>query len=303
MGDKMRFRDSQDMRLVCQRGGFTLIELLVVISIIAMLMSILMPALGKVREAARATLCLTNVRRIALAGYMYTVENNGFYPAFRMTVRYLGDSEPFVNSYGRAKPRWPWFFDHGIGPVIDPTPYVQSKGETFNDNDTLIMTNDRFMCPSFKHPGFDKRDIRNGSYGYNYQYFGNSRDIDGRYVNFPVAQDSLSNPVGTVIIADSRGAGIPHGIHSYTLDPPKLARSFGAYRFANRKESSLQAQHSPAEGRHDGKACVGFADSHAEKLSLEELGYVIGDDGVVVADDPDGSNRMWTGTGRDEVEY
>ncbi|MGE4286803.1 MAG: type II secretion system protein, partial [Phycisphaerae bacterium] len=43
--------------------GFTLIELLVVISIIAMLMAIMMPALGKARESARMTLCKTNLKQ------------------------------------------------------------------------------------------------------------------------------------------------------------------------------------------------------------------------------------------------
>ena len=58
--------------------GFTLIELLVVISIIALLMAILMPALARVRAIARAVVCQSNQKQFGLAWAMYTENNNGF---------------------------------------------------------------------------------------------------------------------------------------------------------------------------------------------------------------------------------
>jgi prepilin-type N-terminal cleavage/methylation domain-containing protein len=71
---------------VYKKKAFTLIELLVVISIIALLVGILLPALGRAREAAMNAISSSNVRQILIGAHSYAADNNGYtpmmYPAF-----------------------------------------------------------------------------------------------------------------------------------------------------------------------------------------------------------------------------
>ena len=106
-------------------SAFTLVELLVVISIIALLLSILMPALNRVREQAKSVMCKTNLRTIGQAEMLYAQENkeqlvlirfdrpnnSGYYWAAQLWAVYNGiKAIPTANQYSThppiKRPKW-----------------------------------------------------------------------------------------------------------------------------------------------------------------------------------------------------
>ncbi len=94
---------------IAKSNGFTLIELLVVISIIALLVGILLPALGAARKAARSSVCLSNERQIGVAIGAYSSTNNDFIPLFRgFNIPWENVPAAYIQGYGNTPAHWYW---------------------------------------------------------------------------------------------------------------------------------------------------------------------------------------------------
>jgi prepilin-type N-terminal cleavage/methylation domain-containing protein/prepilin-type processing-associated H-X9-DG protein len=134
-------------------GGFTLIELLVVIAIIAILASLLLPALSNAKERALRSKCLSNLRQVGLACRMYAEENGD-----RLPVNTAGywpwdlDNVTFSNLLRQGFQRWilycpsyvgageDWWWNWGTG-AFTPIGYIPTFKVTVGGGVLLMATN------------------------------------------------------------------------------------------------------------------------------------------------------------------
>jgi prepilin-type N-terminal cleavage/methylation domain-containing protein/prepilin-type processing-associated H-X9-DG protein len=208
--------------------AFTLIELLTVVAIIGVLAAILIPAVGRVRESARASRCASNLKSIGAAFQLYAAENRGLYPALRCRNDNIPPSEKNPSTKG-------W--------QIEISPYFGRSITTFNQLEDGADTH--AYCPEFVQrykdtPGYGS--LNSAGYGMNSNL--GVADIWDR--RFPA--NRIVHPARTVLVGDSGdyhinvssswspSATVPGG---YASGDPERHRTGANYLFADGHVSRL----------------------------------------------------------------
>ena len=186
--------------------GFTLIELLVVVAIIALLISILLPSLGKARDRARNVVCQANMKQVGMACYAYaTSDPQAYFPPCNQNPNYMYQHycAPFFAGYlvpGQS------YYSHGLGLLADQK-YVSS-----------VKT---FYCPNAFASGALYNTGTNFQASWNsgingYMYFANPYNFD----NFPEGR-RLGEGVGSNVMPNNNWLYGPGKMYK-AANPSKL---------------------------------------------------------------------------------
>lgn len=269
------------------REAFSLIELLVVISIIALLLGILLPVLGNVREAARAAVCGSNLQQIGMATQAYAVDSDERIPPHSWSdPEILGGANRF------------WCVTHIAGDVqkrFDESflaPYLQGVEQVGG-------------CPSWDVPqAFLDAAAAAGSalpevdYAFNGGMLGIPDAVVGGARWHPYRLTDIRNPSATILYTD---AGKWHPLFAgnvvvndrYQLQPPMPDTS--PLRHSRPRTVPFNSSLATVHARHSGNANVAWADGHVDSRRVRFEGARDVEAEALLGDvfDGDAPNNDW----------
>lgn len=229
--------------------AFTLVELLVVIAIVGILTAILVPAISSARQSARAAVCLSNLRQIALAGQAYASDNKG-----RLVPLAIGTAETGYTT-------WRVYLAPYISMSNDAT------GAKASTPDFLICPEDRARFSSAA-----AQVTSAGSYGINktsnvHEYNVSTTNNNGAD-RMTVA--AILHPSQLIMICDialvANAGARPSSV--WTDSRATLVNGLGYARFPS-DASFVGGDAWDIFPRHNGRANVAFYDGHAASVSVD----------------------------------
>jgi prepilin-type N-terminal cleavage/methylation domain-containing protein len=247
--------------------AFTLVELLVCIAVVALLLSMLLPAVSKARESGRKVVCASNLRQLSTGLNLYAGDHKSLYaPA---AANFITNLKRWHGT--RANPGAPFSPEGGA-----LTPYIRSEGSGSLSASALsgepgassALAGVR-ACPTFAPVADDllsrKRGFERsaGGYGYNAAFVGTSRALIGAGPTraFTVVtdrtgsrQDRFTRPSQTIAFSDAAISSDPsanaEGLVEYSFVEPRFRADLpvGGAQGGQRPDPSMHFRHGQRVG-------------------------------------------------------
>lgn len=263
-------------------GGFTLIEVLVVLAILALLMSILLPGLGRARAAGKEVRGMSDLRQLLTAYILYYTENDG-HVLYGYAPPNVGGKDIIIHDktsgydfQGLVAQRYPWRISPYLSdvwgvvyshtkPPPRPVPgdseseafskaYRISVHPTFGINSAYVGGHEHFLYKGFVSDGASR--LPNW----------------GAHVVFRASE--VRKPSGLLVFADSRshGGGVSQTDEGLSYVSPPRANGH-QWQVVDGKFKVLGGPGflGLPEGRYSSRAITGFFDGHVKRLLPEAL--------------------------------
>jgi prepilin-type processing-associated H-X9-DG protein len=262
-------RSSRSDRTRSRTSAFTLVELLVVIGIIALLISVLLPALNSARRAANTTKCLSNLKQLGTAQLMFAQEHQGYALKawFNSSPRGLGKGQDWGFRDAKAdndQQGWGW------DSVMYYKKYVQGKDVFRCPADTSETMRGSVWSPNIPGDDFPSSYRLNAS---NNPRSSSSPLVDG-YPLFHYAYKiaKVKQSARSILFTDGNPSGFHH-LATWETDP---AGTFGTPDQVDQygqpqKNTNIEFRHSnPKSAAKDRAINAMFLDGHAETVRLDD---------------------------------